>query len=435
MPAEVPLRDRFGTFCLRDVHVGFPATELFFKSGGADRDLGLRVAGVAADDDFRPEAAAWVKQISILDPYKYMCGDYAGPENAAARAAKIAQRHNTAYVDAIMGAFLSGLDCAHFPRQHGWLTGVSSHCGIDISCEVHHLVISPDFDPRNGFLLDPPIDDLAADADSDSVGSGAGSYDDDDDDGPSRDSSDSGSETDSTASWDSTSPKQVAILLDVPVVAVFQERLDGELHDLLKQPYVPLQWHSALTQIAYGLKVAQERMGFVHGDLHTGNVMWKATSEEWIDCGGDRVRTFGRIFKIIDFGRSLAQIPVAGVASRKILMSDQFRKGEEAHGQYNWGPFRDHSKAELAPNPSFDLAYLAGSLREVLAPDQEEPDPLLDMLDAWCQHSAGGDLFLREDGRARFRGFNLCVAVNRFAFRAAPVRALADLRVLGGKLA
>ena len=93
------------------------------------------------------------------------------------------------------------------------------------------------------------------------------------------------------------------------------------------------EWYSALMQIIMILITYQKAFNFTHNDLHTNNVMYNKTDKKFIYyCYKKKyykVPTFGRIFKVIDFGRSIFKF------DGKIFCSDSFQNGNDAATQYN----------------------------------------------------------------------------------------------------
>ena len=62
-----------------------------------------------------------------------------------------------------------------------------------------------------------------------------------------------------------------------------------------------------------------------------------------------KVPTYGKIYKIIDFGRAIY------IYDNQIFCSDAFNRGEDADTQYNCEPFFNDAKPRIEPNYSFDL--------------------------------------------------------------------------------
>ena len=68
-------------------------------------------------------------------------------------------------------------------------------------------------------------------------------------------------------------------------------------------------WKSCLFQIIMSLLVYQKLFDFTHNDLHTNNIMFKKTEKMYLYYYYNKkyykVPTYGRIYKIIDFGRAI----------------------------------------------------------------------------------------------------------------------------------
>ena len=194
------------------------------------------------------------------------------------------------------------------------------------------------------------------------------------------------------------------------------------------------RWKAWLFQIIAALNIAQYYFGFVHNDLHTSNVMWSTTNEPYLYyklINGEnikylRVPTFGRIMKIIDFGRASYHLPGCG----GFIISDAFYPGNDAGTQYNCNPFYDNEKPRIEPNVSFDLSRLSVSLIESLYPIRpmsvsplkimseeeglqyaETESSVYNMLWSWLQDDTGRNVLRSPDGEERYGDFNLYRAI------------------------
>ena len=95
------------------------------------------------------------------------------------------------------------------------------------------------------------------------------------------------------------------------------------------------------------------------------------TQEEFIyykAAGGKtyKVPTYGRIFKLIDFGRAIYRF------QGRVFCSDSFAPGGDASTQYNCEPFMNEKKPRLDPNMSFDLCRLGCSIYDFILEVEEE---------------------------------------------------------------
>jgi len=103
-------------------------------------------------------------------------------------------------------------------------------------------------------------------------------------------------------------------------------------------------------------------------------------------------------------------------------MSSDFAPGQDAAGQYNWGPFYNDGLPLLEPNMSFDLCRLAVSLFDSICPDEEarEDSPLAQLLWNWMLDDEGGSVLFEEDGEERFPGFELYIHIAASVHGAVP---------------
>ena len=171
-----------------------------------------------------------------------------------------------------------------------------------------------------------------------------------------RDKYDSGSESNSDYnSDDSGNEERINVIIPhFPVQIISMEKCESTFDDLiLNEELSEVEWYSAFMQIIMILITYQKMFAFTHNDLHTNNVMYNKTDAEFVYyCFKKKyykVPTFGRIFKIIDFGRSIYKF------DGKLLCSDSFKNGEDAATQYNTEPYFNDKKPRLEPNYSFDI--------------------------------------------------------------------------------
>ena len=95
----------------------------------------------------------------------------------------------------------------------------------------------------------------------------------------------------------------------------------------------------------------QKLFHFTHNDLHTNNIMYVETKEKFLYYKVNntcyKVPTYGKIYKIIDFGRSIYKY------KNSVFCSDSFSKGEDADTQYNTEPFFDENKPKIRSEYEF----------------------------------------------------------------------------------
>jgi hypothetical protein len=178
------------------------------------------------------------------------------------------------------------------------------------------------------------------------------------------------------------------------------------------------EWLSALMQIIMILITYQKAFHFTHNDLHTNNVMFNETTDKYIYyCYKKKyykVPTFGRIFKIIDFGRSIYKF------NGQLFCSDSFQSGGDAATQYNTEPYLNPEKPRLEPNFSFDLCRLACSIFDFVIDDYDEikdlskcKDPVKRIITEWCLDDKGLNMLYKGNGVDRYPEFKLYKMIAR----------------------
>ena len=177
------------------------------------------------------------------------------------------------------------------------------------------------------------------------------------------------------------------------------------------------EWFSALMQIIMTLITYQKVFAFTHNDLHTNNIMYIPTTQKYIHyCYKNKyykVPTFGKIFKIIDFGRGIYKF------NGKLFCSDSFQPGADAAGQYNTEPYFNEKKPRLEPNYSFDLCRLAISIFDFLVEDLNnikdlsKCSPIVRIIVEWCLDDKGVNMLYKMNGNERYADFKLYKMIAR----------------------
>jgi serine/threonine protein kinase len=198
-----------------------------------------------------------------------------------------------------------------------------------------------------------------------------------------------------------------AYIKDFPVNLIFLEKCDGTLDRLFMDQEINTEQGAAcLMQIVMALLAFQKAFHFTHNDLHTNNVMYVNTDIEWLYYKYEnqfyRVPTYGRIFKIIDFGRAIYRF------KDRIYCSDSFASKGDAHSQYNTEPYFNENKPRIEPNLSFDLCRLGTSIYDFIIQDEEdERDEFQETIYRWCLDDNGKNVMYKRDGEERYPGFKL----------------------------
>ena len=266
---------------------------------------------------------------------------------------------------------------------------------------------------------------------------------------------DEDSEYDSDEESDSTLADITLKFSSMPVILICQEAQEGILDNLLDLEEIPNfltneivrigtdkwdpMWLAWLFQIIANLSFLQKAIAFTHNDLHTNNIVWRRTDQEFLYYkSGDgqiwRVPTYGRIFSLIDFGRSIFKI------KGQMWISDDHWPDHDAGGQYNFGPFYTIERPKILPNPSFDLSRLAISLLEGLYDEHpkrkkgsnallsqegnwkvyETVSPVFNLLWSWTIDDDGETVYEDRDGDEKYPGFSLYIAIAHNVHDAVP---------------
>jgi len=204
-----------------------------------------------------------------------------------------------------------------------------------------------------------------------------------------------------------------------PIQLICMENCEDTFDNLiLEEELTKEEWFSALMQIIMILVTYQKAFSFTHNDLHTNNVMYNKTEKKFIYyCYKKKyykVPTFGRIFKIIDFGRSIYKF------DGKLFCSDSFQAGGDAATQYNTEPYLNEKKPRLEPNFSFDLCRLACSIFDYVVEDFDEikdlskcKDPVKKLIVEWCLDDKGLNMLYKGNGVDRYPDFKLYKMIAR----------------------
>ena len=213
-----------------------------------------------------------------------------------------------------------------------------------------------------------------------------------------------------------------AILKKFPVQIICLEALDGTLDSILEE-LDNEAWRSCLFQIVMSLVIYRKMFDLTHNDLHTNNIMYKKTDKTFL-CyryKGNfyKVPTFGRIYKIIDFGRAIYKY------KGKRICSDSFHPKGDAATQYNCAPYLNENKPRLEPNPSFDLCRLGCSLYDFFDPTEENreeelTDPITKLVDNWCKDDTGRNILYKSNGDERYPEFKLYKMIVRTVHHCPP---------------
>ena len=236
---------------------------------------------------------------------------------------------------------------------------------------------------------------------------------------------DTESTTDNTGSSESSGEDVEVTIYKFPVLVICMEQIENTFDDyILNNELSEDEWFAYLMQIIMILITYQKVFSLTHNDLHTNNVMYNNTTIKYLYyCYNKKyykVPTFGKIFKIIDFGRSIYKF------NNKIFCSDSFNTNGDASTQYNTEPYFNENKPRLEPNFSFDLCRLACSMFDYVVDDIYEIkdltkcDPIVKLIVEWCLDDRGVNLLYKNNGMERYPDFKLYKMIARHVHNHTP---------------
>lgn len=439
------------------------------------------------------DISGFCKITHLLDAYKVIQGNYpmaqhpglpAPGKKSAKVYGKIHDPHNQAYVDAVACYMLSKFREAdhspHFSLFYGAYLAIAKNYYYNITEDFSDIRFDSWFwrNQKEGVFslvalngdiplaADDPLIEAPEDLYSDSESSGSSS------------SSSSISEFDSgdklsevsggslhSASISTSSEKSdnssssdgpgkdyrfFAKLSEFPTMLMFLESNTDTMDSLLEHgnPNMDAEigtqawedrWTAWLFQVIAALCQIQSLWAMTHNDLHSNNILWVPTDKKFFyyktnDGHKWKVPTYGKLFRIIDFGRAIF------THNGTLCISDDYWPENEAGTQYNFGPFYSPKEPRAYPNPSFDLCRLAVSIIEALflenPPADKEGGAVMSSEDGRVQKETVSELFnvmwswlIDDDGRnvlwdtdqsERYPGFDLYCVIAQKVKRAVP---------------
>ncbi len=182
------------------------------------------------------------------------------------------------------------------------------------------------------------------------------------------------------------------------------------------------EWRSLLFQIIMTLLAYQKMFDFTHNDLHTNNIMYNTTDKTFLFYKYKntyyKVPTYGKIYKIIDFGRAIYRF------KEHIICSDSYHPKGDAATQYNCEPYFNEDKPRLVPNKSFDLCRLGCALYDYFLEDLEDPkiviNPIGKLIKEWCTDDKGKNILFKKNGEERYPDFKLYKMIARTVHKHTP---------------
>ena len=223
---------------------------------------------------------------------------------------------------------------------------------------------------------------------------------------------------DDTNSYDTDIDEYIgAIIPEFPVHLICIEKCKNTLDSLLiHNTLSENELFSCILQIIMILITYQEGFKFTHNDLHTNNIVYTETSKKYLLYTYNNqqywVPTYGKIYKIIDFGRSIYTV------NNVLICGDSYQKHEDAYSQYNFGPCFQPNKPVVEPNYSFDLCRLACSMIDIFI-DSYDPDtlsnltPFSKLLLHLCLDDTGYHILYKNNREERYPNFTLYKMIAR----------------------
>ena len=247
------------------------------------------------------------------------------------------------------------------------------------------------------------------------------STDDNEHDDDEHDDNDDDEHDDDSTCWETDSnnvsncEESFAYINNFPIQAICIEKCKGTLDKLFENENLSsYESVCALFQIIMTLLCYQKSFHFTHNDLHTNNIMYNETNIDYLHYKYNKqiykVPTYGRIYKIIDFGRSIYRF------NNRLYCSDSFGPSGDASTQYNCEPYLNIDKPRIDPNFSFDLCRLGCSLYDFIIDDDEDTNNFNDLqkiVQLWCTDDNGKNILYKKNGEERYPDFKLYKMIAR----------------------
>lgn len=212
----------------------------------------------------------------------------------------------------------------------------------------------------------------------------------------------------------------IATIPEFPVNVIALEKCRDTLDAFISENIDHMtdkEWGSIIIQIIMTLLVYQKTYGLTHNDLHTNNIMYIDTDIPYIYYKAFdiyyKVPTFGRIYKIIDFGRAIYKF------RGNIVCSDSYHPKGDAANLYNFEPYFNDKKSRIEPNFSFDLCRLGCSLFDFFIDDKTD-FPSKQIMKDWCLDDKGRNVLYKTNGEERYPDFKLYKMIARTVHNSTP---------------
>lgn len=203
---------------------------------------------------------------------------------------------------------------------------------------------------------------------------------------------------------------------EFPVQLIALERCKNTLDSLFTENNLCDEELSCIIiQILMILITYQKVFKFTHNDLHSNNIMYVETSKEFLYYKYNnkyyKIQTFGKIFKLIDFGRSIYTF------RNNLMCSDSYHSKGDAATQYNFEPYYNSNKPLIEPNYSFDLCRLGCSLYDYFVDSHESMNntqsEIINIILRWCNDDKNKNILYKNNGNERYPDFKLYKMIAR----------------------
>jgi hypothetical protein len=233
---------------------------------------------------------------------------------------------------------------------------------------------------------------------------------------------------DDESSESSFNSEEIFCTIDkIPVEMIILECCENTLDDyIVNNKIKDNEWESIIIQILFTLITYQKVFEFTHNDLHTNNIVYITTPKKYLYYKYNnthyKVPTFGKIYKIIDFGRAIYKF------KNNFVCSDSYSETGDATSQYNCEPYLNKSKPIIGPNYSFDLCRLGCSLFDYFIDDLDDikklKSPIKKIMIEWVFDDNNKNILYKNNGAERYPDFKLYKMIARTVHKHTPQNVL-----------